>query len=255
MKNVAIAIAVVGALLGACGGSSPETTTTSTAAPTTIQSTTDVPETTTTTTTTTLPPAPDVAELLDGLIVAADVARTDQAIDSIGAAVEEFSCDEIASYTVATAADLAGHTPDATAAAQVSAAGPSSPWTIGFAEFASTEAAARVITSFAELAEACPTGLRQIPLEGPDGAQATDEAGNPIFIPANMTTVAVDFVIGDSAAGHAMSIEFAGASGDTAIHRGVAQWASIIFYFDGEASAADLERFGDLANQTVSASS
>lgn len=269
---VSLALATV-----SCGGADEPATSTTSPTPTIVATSISISTTTgsaqptsTTTTTSTAPPTTtlalptpnaDPATLIESLATAAEAdtfLSVDGFVDVVSpleVAASDLDCDDPNSRGISTAAALADATPIDSAHIGIQLAFTDMPWRVVVIEFADDRTAIAVVETLDAVASSCPTGSQEIPLENPDGTQATDAAGSPIFITAQLTDRRIEPTVPGDAFAAALITEFVEASGDTAEFRGAFRRGPFLVYVTGPTPAASFNRLMELGDAVLSAAS
>ena len=92
-------------------------------------------------------------------------------------------------------------------------------------------------------------------MEGPDGSQATDANGNPVYITAQLTDEALESVVNGDSMEAALATEFVGASGDTTTFRGAFRRSQFVVYVAGQESKTNFSRTLATADAVLRAAS
>ena len=92
-------------------------------------------------------------------------------------------------------------------------------------------------------------------MEGPDGSQATDANGNPVYITAQLTDEALESMVNGDSMEAALSTEFVGASGDTTTFRGAFRRGQFVVYVAGQESKTNFSRTLATADAVLRAAS
>lgn len=210
-----------------------------------------------------MPPIPesDVATLLADFVAAVEadlffvVDEVDEGLNHLEIGAAELDCGEVGSYTIGTAIRRAELESVDQATAGFTLAFATFSWDIVIGEFATADEVETIIALFAEAAAQCPAGTREIPLTDVNGDQATDEAGNPIFVTANLATDSVELEIAGTSAASALDIEYVDAAGDGIVYHAAFQRGPFLVYIEGQESEVNLRRLIDVADQVLRAAS